>query len=169
MATTSARFPGSAINVARGGTNAWTNPGNATADDATDTTGAVPTDYLVCSNFGFTVRTPIRILGVRVAVEASETGSGTSDYMVQLISDTTPTLIGNAKGPTTVSGTSKVVSTNGSITDTWGATLNSALINSSGFGCAIWSTDTVNTLAIDYVTIQIEFTPTDLPALGCGG
>jgi hypothetical protein len=128
------------------------------SDNATDTTAAVPTDYLVCSNFNFSaVPDGATIAGITVRVEASETGTGSSNYIAQLISATTPTLIGSAKSAVTVTGTTKVVSSNGSATDLWGATLTAAIVKNSGFGVAIWSTDTVNTLAIDYVTIAVEY------------
>lgn len=151
-------FPGTGASVDRAGSTAWTNPGNVVSDNATDTTSAVPTDYLVCSNFDFSsVPDDAIIAGITVRVEASETGTGSSNYIPRLISDTTPTLIGSAKGAVTVSGTTKVISTNGGITDLWGATLTPAIVKNSGFGVAIWSTDTTNTLAIDYVTIAVEY------------
>ena len=157
MATTGARSPTAAANVDRAGSTAWTNPTNVFSDNATDTTVVVPSDYLVISGFGFTVDSAATILGVTVRVEASETGTGTTNYIPQLISATTPTLIGSAKTAVTVSGTTKVVSTNGGAADVWGATLTPAIVNAAGFGVAIWSTDTVNTLAIDYVTMEIEY------------
>lgn len=168
MAKTGALFPTSGTSVDRAGATAWTNPGNVVSDNTTDTTSAVPTDYLVCSAFGFAVPATATILGVTVKVEASETGTGTSNYVPQLISDTTPTLIGAAKNAVTVSGATKVISTNGGATDTWSATLTPAIVNGAGFGVAIWSTDTVNTLEIDYVTIEIEYTGRRLAALGVG-
>lgn len=168
MVATAAKLPGTGANVDRAGATDWTTPGNVTADDASTASAAVPTDYLVCSNFGFTVPTTATVLGVTVAVEAHETGSGTSTYIPQLFSDTTPTLIGSAKSAVGVSGTTPTVSTNGGAADNWGATLTPAIVNSSGFGVAIWSTDTVNTLLIDYVTITIEYTGGRLAALGAG-
>ncbi len=168
MASTGDFFPSSGTSVDRAGSTAWTNPGNVVSNNTTDTTAAVPTDYLVCTNFTFSVPTGATILGVTVKVEASETGSGTTDYIPQLISDATPTLIGSAKGAVAVSGTGKVVSTNGSASDVWGATLTPAIVNGTGFGVAIWSTDTTNTLEIDYVTMAVEYTGPRLSALGVG-
>ena len=55
---------------------------------------------------------------------------------------TTPTLIGSAKSPVTVNGTTPTVSSNGGTSDLWGATLTPAIVNAAGFGVAIWSTDT---------------------------
>jgi hypothetical protein len=59
----------------------------------------------------------------------------------------------------TVTGTTPVVSSNGGTSDLWGATLTPLIVNNAGFGVSIWSTDTGNTLSVDYVTIAIEYTP----------
>lgn len=138
------------------------------SDNAADATSAVPTDYLVCSGFGFAVPPNARVLGVTVNVEASETGAAQSDYVPQLISATTPTLIGSPKSAVAVSGATKVISTNGGAADVWGASLTPAIVNAAGFGVAIWSIDTTNTLAIDYVTAEITYTGSSLAALGVG-
>ena len=99
-------------------------------------------------------------------MEASETGSGTSNYIPQLHSATVPTLIGAAKAAVTVSGATKVISSNGGVSDLWSATLTPAIVNDAGFGVSIWSTDTTNTLAIDFVTIAIEYVePGNKPAV----
>jgi hypothetical protein len=144
--------------VDRASATAWTNPGDVVSDNTTDATAAVPTDYLVTSGYGFAIPADATIVGVTVRVEASETGSGTSTYIPQLHSDTTPTLIGVAKSDVSVSGATKVISTNGGTADLWSATLTPAIVNAAGFGVSLWSTDTTNTLAIDFVTIAIEYT-----------
>lgn len=162
MSSTGNKFPTAGVNVDRAGNTAWTNPGNVVSDNTTDTTVVVPSDYLVTSSYSLGVPTDAVILGVTVRVEASESGTGSSNYIVQLHSDTTPTLIGAAKSPVTVNGTTKVISTNGSESDLWSASLTPAIVNAAGFGCSIWSTDTTNTLAIDYVTIAVEWA---IPAL----
>jgi len=150
-------FPTSGISVDRASSTAWTSPGNIVSDNTTDTTCAVPCDYLIGSAFGFAVPSDATILGVTVRVEASETGTGSSNYVPQLISSTTPTLIGAAKSAVTVSGTTKVISTTGGAADLWSATLTPAIVNGAGFGVALWSTNATNTLAIDFVTIAIEY------------
>lgn len=168
MPTTGNVFPTAGANVDRAGNTAWSNPGNVVSDNGSDTTVAVPSDYLVCSGFGFTIPPNAQILGVTVRVEASESGTGDSNYIAQLISNTTPTLIGSAKSPVTVNGTTKVISSNGGPTDLWGAALTPAIVNAAGFGVALWSTDSTNTLAIDFVTIAIEYTGRRLAAMGVG-
>jgi len=157
MASTGNVFPTVGATVDRAGATAWTNPGNVVSDNATDAAAVVPTDYLVASGFGFNIPSDATILGVTVRVEASETGTGSSNYVPQLHSDTTPTLIGSPKSAVTVSGSTKVISTNGGAADLWGAALTPAIVNAAGFGVSLWSTDSTNTLAIDFVTIEITY------------
>jgi len=160
MASTGNVFPTVGANAARGGATDWVSPGNVVSDNATDTTNpeTAGADYLVCSGFGFTIPSGATIAGVTVRVEASETGTGSTNYIPQLMSAATPTLIGAAKSAVTVTGTTKVISTTGGVSDVWSATLTPAIVNDAGFGVALWTTDTGNTLAIDFVTIAIEYT-----------
>jgi hypothetical protein len=160
VANTGNVFPGSGTNVDFGGTsNAWTSPGNIVSDNATDTNGMCPTDYLIASTFGFAIPSNATILGVTVRVEASETGTGSTTYEIQLNSAATPTLIGASKTSSTVNGTTKVIQTFGGIADRWSATLTPSIVNGSGFGVSLWSTDATgpNTLAVDFITIAIEY------------
>lgn len=147
----------------RSGATAWTNPSYITADDTNYATATVPTDYLIASNFNFSaIPDGSTINGITVKVNASESGTGSSNYVPQLINGAaTPTLIGSAKGAVTVNGTTKVTSSNGGSADVWGATLTAAIVKSSDFGVAIWSTDTVNTLSIDWISIDVNYTPPD--------
>lgn len=159
MASTGNVFPTAAANSDRAGNAAWSTPTNVLSDNGTDTSVAVPSDYLVCSAFGFTIPVRATIRGVTVRVEASETGTGNSNYVPQLISAASnpPTLIGSAKTAVTVNGTTPTVSSNGGTSDLWSATLTPAIVNASGFGVTLWSDDTTNTLSVDYVTIAIEY------------
>lgn len=169
MPSTGNLFPASGTTQDRAGATAWTNPGNIVSDNTTDATAAVPTDYLIASNFSCNIPATATVLGVTVRVEASETGTGASDYIPQLISDAaTPTLIGSAKTAVAVNGTTPTVTSNGGVTDLWSATLTPTVVNATGFGAAIWSTDTTNTLSIDYITVAVEYTARRLSALGAG-
>jgi hypothetical protein len=53
----------------------------------------------------------------------------------------------------------------GGTSDVWGATLTSAIVKDAGFGVSVWSTDTTNTLAIDFVTLAVEYTTDKSAAL----
>jgi hypothetical protein len=162
VANTGNTFPTVGATVDRAGATAWTSPGNVVSDNASNASAVVPTDYLVTSGYGFSSTVPanVAIRGVIVRIEASETGSGSSNYIPQLHSATTPTLIGSAKGAITIT-TGPTVSTSGDVTDLWGTTLTAAQVRDAGFGVSIWSTDTINTLSIDYVTIDVIWT--DVP------
>lgn len=148
---------GAGANVDRAGNTAWTTPGNITADDAATASAAVPTDYLVCSSFGFAIPPSAVIVGVTLNVEGHETGTGSSNYTAQLHTDTTPTLVGSSKTSGTVNGTTPTVYPVGAANDLWGATLTPAIVNAAGFGVSIWSTDTTNTLLLDYADLVIEY------------
>lgn len=172
MPTTGNVFGFSGSTVDRAGATAWTNPTRVNVDDALGATAVTPTDYLIANshavNWSATLPATATILGVTVRVEASETGTGSSDYILQLISDpAAPTLIGSAKSPITITN-GPTISTSGGPTDTWGAALTPAIVNATGFGVALWSTDTTNTLDIDFITIAVEYTARRLSALGCG-
>lgn len=162
MSSTGNVFAGAGATVDRAGSTLWTNPGNITSDNATNATSTVPTDYLVASSFGFSSSVPanVAIRGITVRVEMAETGTGSSNYVVQLSTDTTPTLVGNASGTITVT-TGPTISTTGGIADLWGTTLTAAQVRAAGFGVTLWSTDTINALQCDFITIAIEWT--DVP------
>jgi hypothetical protein len=149
-------FPTAGANVDRAGNTAWTNPGNIVSDNGSGATTTVPTDYLVTSAYGFNIPVTCRILGVSFRAEATETGSGSSSIIPQLHSNTTPTLIGSAQSAITVTNGPTVV-TGGGIANLWSATLTPAIVNAAGFGVSVWSTDTINGLDLDYVTLAIEY------------
>jgi hypothetical protein len=167
MSSTGNIFPTVNANVDRAASGAWNlSTGNVFSDNAptaTGTTGnvyvSVPADYLVTSGYGFALPAHATIVGVTVRVEAAETGGGSTSYIAQLHSATTPTLIGSAKSAVTVNSTTATVYSSGGTSDLWGATLTPLIVNNAGFGVSIWSTDTSNVLYVDYVTIAIEYTP----------
>lgn len=153
--TTGEQYPGTAATVDRSGNTTWDSPTRVTANNGSDTVAETPTDYLVCSNFGFAIPTDDTILGVIVRVHIGEAGSGGSEFVPQLISAATPTLIGSAKSAVTVSGSTKTLKISGNGGDVWGATLTPAIVNNSGFGVALWSDDSSNDLEINYVTLEV--------------
>src|SRR5687767_10959293 len=131
MASTGNALPGTGASVSRAAT-AWTAPGNVATDNATDATcnsGASGSDYLVASNFGFTVPANATILGVTARAEASEHSTGTEGLNAQL-QDSSSALVGSSKSQT-VSGTAKAVYTFGGTSDVWGATLTRDIVNNS--------------------------------------
>jgi len=152
-------FPGTGANNAGIGATAWTNPTDIVSDNATDAscTAAASSQYLVASNFGFTLPFNASITGITVRIEASESSSGTEALSGRL-QDASAALFGSTKSAT-ISGTSKAVYTYGSSTDIWtlnGTTLTRDIVNDADFGVRFWYTTSHNML-VDYVTVAIEY------------
>jgi hypothetical protein len=157
MASTGNVFAGTGENNAGIGATAWTNPGNITADDAADATCAAAgsSQYLVARNFNFaSIPAGALPIGITVRVEASEHSGGTEALFLQL-QDSTGTLIGSSKS-LTLNGTGKAVYTYGSSSDSWGATLTLAMVQSSTFGVRAWFT-TTHDVRNDFVTMAVEY------------
>lgn len=156
-------FPGTGTNDAGIGATAWVTPENIVSDNTTDATcnAGASSQYLVASNFGFTLPTsPIAavVKGVTVRIEGSESSAGTEVVSAQL-QDAGGALFGNVK-TNTFSGTGKTVYTYGAANDLWGLTnpwqLTPAITNDIDFGVRFWYT-TAHNVAVDYVTIAIEY------------
>lgn len=165
MPTTGNIFPGVGENNAGVGVTAWTNPGNATADDGADATcnAAASSQYHVSRDFGFGLPSTAEIIGITVRVEASEHSGGTEILNAQL-QDGTGSLTGSSKSAT-LSGTAKTVYTYGGAADVWGATLTPAIVNDPDFGVRVWFTSG-HDVRIDYVTLAIQYN--DPVTIACG-
>lgn len=156
MPSTGNTFPGTGENIDRAGSNAWTTPGNITADDAADATlNAAGSDYLVARNFGFSIPAGATIDGITVRVEASEHSGGTESLNARL-QDDGAALVGSSKA-NTLNGTAKAVYTYGDAADVWGASLTSTIVNDPDFGVRLWYT-TSHDVRIDFVTLAVDYT-----------
>lgn len=161
MATTGDRIAGTGTSVTRGSGTAWTNPGNITANDGTTasvSSGSFGSNYLVASNFGFTVPTGSVIQGVTVKFEAAESSTGTESVTAQL-QDNSAALFGTTIAQT-VNGTTLTVYTYGGTANLWGTgtALTPEVVNDPDFGVRFWFTTTHN-MTVDYVSIAIEYLP----------
>lgn len=173
MASTGATFPGTGANVDRGGLADWANPGRITADDGstTDCNAGTASDYLVASNFGFSVPSDATINGVEVKAEIAEDALGTEVFSAQL-QDDSAALMGAAK-TATVSGSTLTVYTYGGAADLWSATITPAIVNDADFGVRLWFA-TSNNAHVDYVTLNVTYTEASgavvkkLAAMGVG-
>lgn len=165
MATTGDTLPGTGSTVARVA-NAWVNPSRITADDgslATQTTSSAATDYLVASNFGFSVPSNATITGVIVKVKYSESTAGNDDFTLQL-QDAAGALFGSSQTYTeTTSTPSAVTVTLGSSADLWSATITPTIINDADFGVRFWSTSGSGTFSVDAIWVSVWF---NVPASG---
>lgn len=163
MATAGYNFAGQGVNYDPPGepnTAAWTTPGNITSDDNTvaSITYFLPTadktQYLVATQFNFAVESST-INGITVAIGAK--ASQPQGIFMQL-RDASGTLVGSVKS-ISINTASESEFTFGGGADLWDSSLNYTDINSSEFGVSIWSTGIVYTTDIDYVKIQVTYTP----------
>ena len=131
---TTVAIPGSSVT--------WSNPTNASlSDDVYTGTGDITggagsyTDYLVATNFGFSIPGGVSITGIEVTVERSDASGLTSDYRVRIVK-------GGVIGSTEMSAGAAYPGTDsyniyGSPFDVWGETWTDADINATDFGVAI--------------------------------
>ncbi len=170
---------GTGTNASGGSGIAWTNPGNITSSDNVYTTSALnlanpfgrSTQWLIASNFGFSIPGGSTIDGIVVEIErhaASSVGSP-ADGTIQISTDATVAgQIGDNKASATTWPTTDAYATYGSSSDTWnlasflGRAISAADINSSGFSITINGSVTAgkgtNTLSVDHVRVTIYYT-----------
>lgn len=155
-----------------GSTEAWTNPNNAQADDASaaiqdSDVSAQQGNYILCTNFGFTssdVPNDATVNGIEVVFKrATETNSGnTTDNSVKIIKG------GSVSGDEKKTGTAWLKhatnyreDTYGSSTELWGLSWTPSDIQASNFGVALASVSSgsINKQArLDVVKIRIYYT-----------
>jgi hypothetical protein len=173
MATEGPRYPGTAASLANAGSSenaeAWVTPGNAGADDGTETVITAPTydspdisELLVCSNFGFTtIPDAATILGITVEIDRRNSAGAASDNRVQLATGTTfAALVGTNKADTALDWpTATAVATYGGAADTWTAGLTVAQLKATGFAVFLSAqADAANTdVQVDYVRVTVEY------------
>ncbi|HEX5653729.1 MAG TPA: hypothetical protein VFX58_11685 [Chitinophagaceae bacterium] len=158
--------------VIPGSNKTWLNTGNAAASDNSysnfgNLTGGVGsyTDYLVATNFGFSIPLGVTVSGIVAEVERSDPNSRTSDYRVRIVK-------GGVIGSTERSGGAAYGSTDsyqlyGNAGDLWGETWTSTDINTPNFGLAIAAQRSVSggTTAgqIDHIRITVYYDFFTLP------
>lgn len=124
-----------------GSTLSWNSPSNATTNDNTYSNfGDLPsvgnyTDYLVATDFGFTIPTTATIAGILVEVECADPNGVTSDYSVRIVKGKS---IGSGERATgSLFPATDTYISYGSSTDLWGESWIPDDINDGGFGIAI--------------------------------
>lgn len=146
---------------------AITNAANANLSDNAYATavllGTQTSQYLKCTNFGFTIPTDTTITGITVNVERNSTvGLTTTDNSVKLVKG--GAISGNDKATGTTWPTSDAVATYGSATDLWGLSLLPSDVNASNFGVVVSAITTLAaTASIDYVSITIDYLGSNKP------
>lgn len=184
MAVTSYKFPGTVANdTSSGAGTAWTNPGNVSVDDTSEAAWSVPTvhtnpsQYLKCTNFGFTtadVPAGSTINGIEMQYRR-RMGSSADGVTTANMREVKGGTIGGSNVSTmnvaawafsgTEAGSENIVE--GGAANLWNNTWTAADVIASTFGCAIAATGSGSTpdAFIDYVEMRIYYTaPAALPA-----
>lgn len=170
-----ARSPGTIVNDNSYGTEAWSNPSNAAASDNSYAivtivgVGAVSSNYLKATNFGFSVPSGATILGITVTKEGYFSGSGGGNSNARLVKGGTPSGDVKING----FGAESVITVGGS-TDLWGLTLTPADINDSNFGVVLYTDMFAGSncsIGIDHITITVtyDYSITATQAVGSTG
>ncbi len=151
----------------------WINVNNVQLEDSAyasfgDLPGSIGThtDYLVVSDFGFTLPAGTIINGIKVEVNCSDANLRTSDYSVRILKTGSITGVEKAMGtPYTV--TDSYI-TYGGPTDLWGETWDYKFIDDNKFGVAIAaqrnkSDDVVTAGQVNNIRITVYYTFITLP------
>lgn len=165
MASDGPNFSGTIASVA-GGTQPWNNPSNAGANDSNETTsgagGANDTEFLACTNFGFSIPAGAMIDGIEVAVEKNRGPSpivATEDQAVHLIKGGAIQSGASNKAVSGDWGSTPFVETYGGPTDTWSVSLVDTDVTASNFGVAFQAVAITGLEAeVDYVTMTVYYT-----------
>jgi hypothetical protein len=155
-----------------GSNQTWTTPANVAASDNLYTsfgnlTGGVGgfTDYLVTTNFGFTIPSGSTISGIIVESERADPNFRTSDHSIRIVKagviGSTERSVGSGYP------SSDSYQSYGNAGDLWGETWAPADINNAGFGVAIAARRSVagGTTAgrVDHIRIIVFYDFTILP------
>lgn len=163
MSETLLTFPGTAVNVAAGGTVAWSNATNARGDDdslaSVTLTNGQTSQYISATNYGFSIPAGAVINGVQVYAEVHTNVATPVAFVARLVNGT---LIGNANPNTLVSleDENNGVQFGGFPDDLWNYPLTSTVVNSSSFGVTfIITNNTGSTLTafIDFIMMRIVY------------
>jgi hypothetical protein len=151
----------------------WTNISNVQLDDENYASfGDLPgtegshTDYLVATDFGFTLPAGTIINGIKVEVKCSDVNSRTSEYSVMIVK--TGSITGLEKATGTSYPDVDGYMTYGGPTDLWGETWDYKFIDDNKFGVAIAaqrnkSDDVVTAGQVNHIRITVYYTFITLP------
>src|SRR2546423_1043610 len=125
-----------------GSDQSWINTGNvvssndvyASFNNLADVVNA-HTDYLVATNFGFSIPVNALISGVVVEIERSDANAKTGDYSIKLVKN--GTIGGGDKATGLTYPVTDAYQSYGGSNDMWGNSFTPADINSSSFGVAV--------------------------------
>jgi hypothetical protein len=161
--------------VAIAGSSAtWLNPVNARIADAVYSVNSVDlplqgnyTNYIVATNYGFTIPAGQQIDGIQVRITRKEDNANAKDYRVRLVK---AGVIGASDRISAFNWpSSNTTRVHGSSTDLWGDTWTVSDINGAGFGVAVSAQRAANNASpigarIDNIRITVYYS-TPPPAL----
>ncbi|MHC4977180.1 MAG: hypothetical protein ACYTF7_11330 [Planctomycetota bacterium] len=161
MASTGYTACGAGASIA-GGDNSWSNPGNITGDDFSNAStshgsGGKTSDWLEADQFGFALPAGATIDGIEVQADWWYNDSIAS-YEIQLVENST--LLGTAKTTPSLPA-SQSRTTWGGASDTWGASLTEAIVESASFGVRMRQTTSGGGAKLfenDYVQMNVHYT-----------
>jgi hypothetical protein len=150
----------------------WVTPGNVFADDAA-TANVIAASFdspdqtfvLKVSGFDFSsIASGSTILGVTARVNTwfrAGQGSGSLDLCQLLNTSLAKVGTNQCATPVALTSTTTTIITKGSTSDLWGNALTDAWVKNANFGIAlgILATAANADVDIDYVTLEIEYTP----------
>lgn len=144
--------------------SAWTNPGNITASDASFASDTInngsSSDYLVATNFGFSIPSNATITGITVGALGGPSGvSAIADLHAQLVKGGVTQTTDRSSGA--VWANSVLARTYGSSSDLWGGSWTPGDINASNFGFS-YAVENValsgsQTASVDYISITVNY------------
>lgn len=168
----STKAAGAGANSNDGGNVAWTNPGNITANDGTNSitatsSGSGTSQLLLADAFGFAIPAGASIDGIIVSIDREESALSADafDHTIRLLK--AGTAVGDNKADT---GTEWPVgdgaATYGGATDLWGTTWTVDDVNHADFGVLIKASIGLmsRTAQVDYVEITVHYTEGGAPA-----
>ena len=168
QALTQSRTPSACASNGAIGTEPWQNPGNATTSNdvraSAPLTGAETSNYLVCTNYGFSIPFGSVINGITVDVErrtSSVAAGGSRDAAMRIVQGG---LIGAADRATaTLYTTADVTEAHGGAADLWGLAWTHSDINAANFGAAFAARKNnpaqTHTISVDVISITVDYTP----------
>jgi hypothetical protein len=157
---------GTSVSTGNGTGTAWTNPGNVTADDATNatiTSGATTTQFLTATNFGFSIPSGATITGLQFTIERFRgstrlAGGGVFDNEVFAVKGGTNLTSNRAYTNTSDWGTILGTTVDyGTASDLWGGTFIDTDINASNFGVALSARQAGAQCNVDCVKATITY------------
>jgi hypothetical protein len=140
--------------------NAWAAPGNAIVSDNAYATASGDTEFLVCTNFGFSIPAAASILGVEATYEISRTGSSAVTDQARLIKGGIPTGTDINHGEPAAWPTSDTARLMGGLAETGHESFLPGDVNATNFGVAIAGAG-ADTKRVDAVSVCVMYLPLD--------